>query len=181
MKQPALVGVRKCVLRTAKHGRAGHTPHTRRTQSHEHACVQALCPQRRQGVPAPWAVASVSHGGQRASILRTFATDAAGELDVLGHDGHALGVDRAQVGVLEDANQVGLGSLLQGDDGRRLEAQVEHEVWQSEANTESADLQVGRSQVRMAASHPARSRGPSAGRAACGSAARSSSGSVGSL
>jgi hypothetical protein len=33
-------------------------------------------------------------------------------------------VDGSQVGVLEQANQVGLGGLLQGQDGRALEAQV---------------------------------------------------------
>ena len=35
------------------------------------------------------------------------------ELDILGHDGNALGVDGAEVGVLQEANEVGLGSLLQ--------------------------------------------------------------------
>jgi hypothetical protein len=57
-----------------------------------------------------------------------FATDAAGELDVLGHDGHSLGVDRAQVGVLEDANQVRLGGLLQDGEGTHIEAHVGLEV-----------------------------------------------------
>ena len=37
-------------------------------------------------------------------------------------------MDGAEVGVLEEADQVGLGGLLQGDDGRRLEAQVGLEV-----------------------------------------------------
>ena len=38
--------------------------------------------------------------------LGALATDAAGQLDVLalGHDGHTLGVARAQVGVLEEAS-----------------------------------------------------------------------------
>ena len=44
--------------------------------------------------------------------LGPLASDAPGQLDVLGHDGDALGVDGAQVGVLEEANQVSLGSLL---------------------------------------------------------------------
>ena len=60
--------------------------------------------------------------------LRALATDAAGQLDVLRHDGDALGVDGAKVGVLEEANEVGLGRLLEGDDGRRLEAEVGLEV-----------------------------------------------------
>ncbi len=37
----------------------------------------------------------------RHERLRALAADAAGELDVLGHDGDALGVDGAQVSVLE--------------------------------------------------------------------------------
>eukprot|EP00955_Chlamydomonas_euryale_P102795 365444-Chlamydomonas_euryale.AAC.6 len=43
--------------------------------------------------------------------LRALATDAARQLDVLGHDGDALGVDCRQVGVLEQTNQVGLEVL----------------------------------------------------------------------
>ena len=60
--------------------------------------------------------------------LSALATDAAGQLDVLGHDGDALGVDGAQVGVLEQAHQVGLGGLLQRQHGAGLEAQVGLEV-----------------------------------------------------
>ena len=37
--------------------------------------------------------------------LSTLATDATGQLDVLRHDGDALGVDGAQVGVLEQATR----------------------------------------------------------------------------
>ena len=40
--------------------------------------------------------------------LGALSADAAGELDVLGHDGDALGVDGAQVGVLEQPDQVSL-------------------------------------------------------------------------
>ena len=36
--------------------------------------------------------------------LSTLSTDTAGQLDVLGHDGHTLGVDGAQVGVLKQTN-----------------------------------------------------------------------------
>ena len=45
-------------------------------------------------------------------FLGALATDAAGKLDVLGHDRHTLGVDGAQVGVLEQTHQVSLASLL---------------------------------------------------------------------
>ena len=56
--------------------------------------------------------------------LSTLATDTAGQLDVLGHDGHTLGVDGAQVGVLEQADEVRLAGLLEREHGQRLEAQV---------------------------------------------------------
>ena len=55
---------------------------------------------------------------------RPLTTDAAGELHVLGHNSHTLGVDSAKVGVLEEANHVGLGSLLEGEDGGALETEV---------------------------------------------------------
>ena len=51
-------------------------------------------------------------------------TDAAGELHVLGHDGHTLGVDGAEVGVLEETDHVGLSSLLESEDGGGLETEV---------------------------------------------------------
>ena len=46
----------------------------------------------------------------------------------LGHDADALGVDGAEVGVLEESDQVGLSGLLQGKDGRALEAEIVLEV-----------------------------------------------------
>ena len=61
-------------------------------------------------------------------FLGSLATDSAGELDVLGHDGDSLGVDGAQVGVLEESHQVGLAGLLQSHHGRALEAQVSLEI-----------------------------------------------------
>ena len=60
--------------------------------------------------------------------LCTLTTDASGKLDVLGHDCDSLGVDGAQVGVLEESDQVCLGGLLEGHDGRRLEAEIGLEV-----------------------------------------------------
>src|SRR5690606_12426980 len=49
-------------------------------------------------------------------------------LDILGHDGHTLGVDGAQVGVLKQTNMVSLSSLLEGSNGRGLEAHVSLKV-----------------------------------------------------
>ena len=58
------------------------------------------------------------------SILRALAADAAGELDILRHDGNALRVECAEVGIFEEADEVGLGSFLEGEDGRALEAEI---------------------------------------------------------
>ena len=60
--------------------------------------------------------------------LGALSADAAGQLDVLGHDGDTLGVDGAQVGVLEQTDQVGLAGLLESHDGGALEPQVGLEV-----------------------------------------------------
>jgi hypothetical protein len=60
--------------------------------------------------------------------LRALATDTARQLDILGHDGDALGMDGAQVGVLEQANKVGLGSLLKGEHSGSLEAEIGLEI-----------------------------------------------------
>ena len=56
--------------------------------------------------------------------LSALATDPAGQLDVLGHDGHTLGVDGAEGGVLEEADEVRFRCLLEGHDGNGLETQV---------------------------------------------------------
>ena len=61
---------------------------------------------------------------QALTRLGTFATDASGQLHVLGHDGHSLGVDGAEVGVLEEADEVGLGGFLEGEDGAALESEL---------------------------------------------------------
>ena len=63
-----------------------------------------------------------------SSSLGTFTTDTSGQLDVLGHDGDTLGVDGAQVGVLEETYQVSLGGFLKGHDSRGLEAEISLEV-----------------------------------------------------
>ena len=63
-----------------------------------------------------------------AHFLSTLAADSAGQLDVLGHDGDALGVDGAQVGVLEETDEVSLRRLLEGHDGGALEAEIGLEI-----------------------------------------------------
>ena len=60
--------------------------------------------------------------------LTALSADAASELDVLGHDGDPLGVDGAEVGVLEEGDEVRLGGLLESDDGGSLESEVVLEI-----------------------------------------------------
>ena len=61
---------------------------------------------------------------RRSNHSGALSTDSAGELHVLWHDGDSLGVDGAEVGVLEKTNHVGLGSLLEGKDGGGLESEL---------------------------------------------------------
>ncbi|CAH0379471.1 unnamed protein product, partial [Pelagomonas calceolata] len=79
--------------------------------------------------------------------LGALAADAARELDVLGHDRDALRVDRAQVRVLEEAHEVGLGGLLEREDGRRLEAEVRLEVLRDLAH-EALERQLAHEELR---------------------------------
>jgi hypothetical protein len=62
------------------------------------------------------------------NALLALTTETAGELDVLGLDGDTLGVDGGKVGVLEEGDEVGLSSLLEGHDGGGLETEVGLEV-----------------------------------------------------
>lgn len=70
----------------------------------------------------------MSKGRKRSHRLRALATETAGKLDVLALDGDTLGVDGAQVGVLEERDEVSLDGLLEGADGGALEAKVALEV-----------------------------------------------------
>ncbi len=56
--------------------------------------------------------------------LVALTAEATGKLDVLGLDGDTLGVDGAQVGVLEEGDEVRLDGLLEGTDGGGLEAKI---------------------------------------------------------
>ena len=53
-------------------------------------------------------------------IKKALSADAAGELNVLGHEGDTLGMDGTQVAVLIQPNKVGLGCFLQGKHCRSL-------------------------------------------------------------
>jgi hypothetical protein len=86
-------------------------------------------------------------------ISKSVAPDSPGELEVLGHDRDSAGVDGAQVGVLEQRHEVGLSSLLEGENGRRLESQFLLELvgeltdWISESSTEPLEGQLPDEQV----------------------------------
>ena len=52
----------------------------------------------------------------------------------LGHDSDTLGVDSAEVGVLEESNEVCLSSLLESENCRALESEVSLELLSNLAN-----------------------------------------------
>ena len=62
------------------------------------------------------------------NFLGTLTADSAGKLDVLGHDGHSLGMNCAEVGIFKEAYQICLGGFLQRHHSRGLESQVGLEV-----------------------------------------------------
>ena len=80
--------------------------------------------------------------------LSALATESAGKVDILGLDGDTLGVDGSQVGILEEGDEVSLGGLLEGTDGRGLEAEIGLEVLGNLADEtlegELADQELGR-------------------------------------
>ena len=60
--------------------------------------------------------------------LCSLSADSAGQLNVLGHDGDALGVDGAQVGVLKQTNKVSLASFLKSHHSGALETEIGLEI-----------------------------------------------------
>lgn len=59
-----------------------------------------------------------------SGCLSAFSTNAAGQLDVLGHDCDTLGVDGAKIGVFEKTDKVRLRGFLEGENGSRLESEI---------------------------------------------------------
>ena len=60
----------------------------------------------------------------RYNKLRPLAAETAREREVFWLDGHALGMDRGEVGVLEERDEVCLRGLLEGHYSGRLEAEI---------------------------------------------------------
>ena len=56
--------------------------------------------------------------------LSALSADATSQLNVLWHDGDALGVDGTQVGVFKQTNKISLRCLLQRKHGGGLKAKV---------------------------------------------------------
>lgn len=66
--------------------------------------------------------------------LSPLAPDSPGKLNVLGHDGDALGVDGTQVSVFKQSNEVRLCRLLQCQHRMALETQVSLEILRNLTN-----------------------------------------------
>ena len=84
---------------------------------------------------------------EKTNFLSAFASDSSRQLDILRHDGDSLGVDRAQVGVFEQANQVRFGRFLQGQDRGGLESQVSLEIL-GDFSDQSLERQLSDEQFR---------------------------------
>ena len=81
-------------------------------------------------------------------LLCSLSADSAGQLNVLGHDGDALGVDGAQVGVFKQTNKVSLAGLLKSHHSRTLESQIGLKILSDFSHKtlegQLADQQLGR-------------------------------------
>ena len=78
--------------------------------------------------------------------LGTLAAYASRQLDVLRHDGDALGVYGAQVGVFKQSHEVSLAGFLQGHHCGALEAKVRLEVL-SDLSDETLEGQLADEQL----------------------------------
>ena len=57
-------------------------------------------------------------------VVSHCASKAAGQLHVFGQDSDSPGVHGAQVGVFHQTDEVGLGGLLESEEGMALEAKI---------------------------------------------------------
>mgnify|MGYP000889901572 FL=1 len=76
------------------------------------------------------------------------SADAFGKLKVFGHDSHPLGMDGAQVSVLEQRHQIGLSCLLEGQNSLTLESNFLFEL-SSDLTDESLERQLPDEQVSL--------------------------------
>ena len=61
--------------------------------------------------------------------LSALAPQPPSQSEILGLNSDTLSVDGGQVGVFKEGDKVGLSGLLQGHDGRGLEAEIGLEGW----------------------------------------------------
>jgi len=80
-------------------------------------------------------------------LRRALTTEAAGKGEVLRLDGDSLGVNSGQVSVFEKGNEVGLASLLKGEDGRGLEAKIRLEIL-SDLTDETLEGELANKEIR---------------------------------
>ena len=60
--------------------------------------------------------------------LGAFTSDSSRQLDIFGHDGHPLGVNGAQIGVLEEPHKVSFSSFLKSTNSSALESEIGLEI-----------------------------------------------------
>ncbi len=60
--------------------------------------------------------------------LGPLSSNASRQLNIFRHDCHSLSVDGAQVGVLEQSDEIRLGGLLKGHHGGGLESEIGLEI-----------------------------------------------------
>ena len=95
----------------------------------------------------------------RIQSCGTFTTETTSELEILGLNGDALGVDGSQVGIFEEGDEVGLCGFLESHDGRRLEAKIRLVVYPK---------QLANYIITMFNTYPGQFHGRDVGRATCG-------------
>lgn len=82
----------------------------------------------------------------REGRSESLTSDSTGELHVLGHDGDSSGVDSAEVGVFEETNEVSFSSLLESEDGGRLESEFSLE-FVSNVSDESLERELSDEEI----------------------------------
>ena len=100
-------------------------------------------------------------------ILRTLASDASSKLDIFRHNGDSLGVDRAEIGILEEPHEVGFRGFLEGEHGRTLEAEIGLEVLRNLTH-EALEGELSDEELRALLVLPDLTQGHSAGAEAMG-------------
>jgi len=78
--------------------------------------------------------------------LCSLSTDPTCELNILRHDGDALGMDGTQVRILKQPNEIGLSCLLQRKNSGRLESKVVLEVL-CDLTNQSLEWQLAQEEV----------------------------------